>query len=181
MEGHANSVEDRLIDGLSFKLAPGASYVQERKSVTYHVSGSNHYSCSGTKLIKLHITGDGWLDTSTFRVMFDLVNSEATEAKLLRPLGGPWCFFRRMRVLAGNQVIVDIENYNRVHEMFSVMTASDSRINNSAEGFGQYWDTRDTATIQLTTSTLTGIKGGQSQTVLFKPLSGLLGQNKMIP
>ena len=28
MEGHANSVEDRLIDGLSFKLAPGASYVQ---------------------------------------------------------------------------------------------------------------------------------------------------------
>ena len=79
MEGHANSVEDRLIDGFSFKLAPGASYVQERKSVTFHPSGSNSYSSAGTKLIKLQITGDGWLDTSTFRVMFDLVNSEGSE------------------------------------------------------------------------------------------------------
>jgi hypothetical protein len=181
MEGHANSVEDRLIDGLSFKLAPGASYVQERRSVTYHPSGSNSYSSAGTKLIKLHITGDGWLDTSTFRVMFDLVNSEGTEAKLLRPLGGPWCFFRRMRVLAGNQVIEDIDNYNRVHEMFSTLTASYSRINVSSEGFGEDWNTRGNTTNPLTPSNLTGIKGGQSQTVLFKPLSGLLGQSKMIP
>jgi hypothetical protein len=181
MEGHANSVEDRLIDGLSFKLAPGASYVQERKSVTFHPSGSNSYSSAGTKLIKLHITGDGWLDTSTFRVMFDLLNDDNTTTKLLRPLGGPWCFFRRMRVLAGNQVIEDIDNYNRVHEMFSTLTATDSRINTAAEAFGQYWNTRDSATIALNTSTLTGIKGGQSQTVLFKPLSGLLGQSKMIP
>ena len=108
MESHANSVEDRLIDGLSFKLAPGASYVQERKSVTFHPSGSNSYSSAGTKLIKLHITGDGWLDTSTFRIMFDLNNDDPTATKLLRPLGGPWCFFRRMRVLAANQVIEDI-------------------------------------------------------------------------
>jgi len=103
MEAHANSVEDRLIDGLSFKLTPGASYVQERKSVTFHPQGSNSYSASGTKLIKLQSTGDGWLDPSTFRVMFDLVNAETTEAKELRPLGGPWSFFRRMRVLAANQ------------------------------------------------------------------------------
>jgi hypothetical protein len=181
MEGHANSVEDRLIDGLSFKLSPGASYVQERKSVTFHPSGSNSYSSAGTKLIKLHITGDGWLDTSTFRVMFDLVNSEGTVTKLLRPLGGPWCFFRRMRVLAGNQVIEDIDNYNRVHEMFSILTATDSRMNTAAEGFGEEWNNRDNSTVALTTDTLVGIKGGQSQTVLFKPLSGLIGQNKMIP
>ena len=167
MEGHANSVEDRLTDGLSFKLAPGASYVQERRSVTFHPSGSNSYSSAGTKLIKLQITGDGWLDTSTFRVMFDLVNSEGTVKKLLRPLGGPWCFFRRMRVLAGNQVIEDIDNYNRVHEMFSILTATDSRSNTSAEGFGEEWNNRDNSTVALTPSTLTGIKGGgQSQTVL---------------
>ena len=48
MEAHANSVEDRLIDGLSFKLIPGASYVQERKSVTFHPQGSNSYSATGT-------------------------------------------------------------------------------------------------------------------------------------
>jgi hypothetical protein len=181
MEGHANSVEDRLIDGLSFKLSPGASYVQERKSVTFHPQGSNIYSANGTKLIKLLITGDGWMDPSTFRIMFDLVNMESVVSKELRPLGAPHTFVRRMRVLAANQVIEDIDNYNRVHEMFSIMTASDSQKKSNAEAFGQKWDIDGGFNTNLTSDSLRGISGGQSQTVLFKPLSGLLNQNKMIP
>ena len=43
VEAIANSVEDRLIDGLSFKLRPGASYVTDRRSVTFHPRGSNIY------------------------------------------------------------------------------------------------------------------------------------------
>ena len=35
MESHAQSVEDHLIDSLSFKLKPGASYVTDRRSVTF--------------------------------------------------------------------------------------------------------------------------------------------------
>jgi hypothetical protein len=149
----------------------------ERKSVTFHPQGSNIYSGSGTKLIKQLITGDGWLDRSTFRIMFDLVNMEPTAALKVRPLGGPWSFFRRMRVLAANQVIEDIDNYNRFHEMFSMMTASDSRTNVNAEAFGQDWDIRDQGTTGLTAASFPGIIGGQSQTVLFKPLSGILNQN----
>ena len=30
-----SSVEDYLVDGLSFKLNPGASYVTDRRSVSY--------------------------------------------------------------------------------------------------------------------------------------------------
>ena len=118
VEAHANSVEDKLIDGLSFKLSPGASYIQERKSVTFHPQGSNIYSTNGTKLIKLLVSGDSWMDPSTFRVMFDLVNMDSDAAKELRPLGGPSSFFRRMRVLCGGQVVEDIDNYNRVHQIF---------------------------------------------------------------
>ena len=36
VEAIANSVEDRLIDGLTFKLAKGASYIADRRSVTFH-------------------------------------------------------------------------------------------------------------------------------------------------
>ena len=43
VEATANSIEDYLVDGLSFKLKKGASYVNERKSVTYHPQGSNIY------------------------------------------------------------------------------------------------------------------------------------------
>ena len=33
VEALANGVEDKLIDGLSFKMQPGASYVVERKTL----------------------------------------------------------------------------------------------------------------------------------------------------
>ena len=94
VEAAANSQEYYLIDGLSFKLKPGASYVNERKSVTFHPQGSNIYSPMGTKLIKLLLTGDNWLDPSTFRVLFDVVNTDGTVDKELRVLSGPWCFFK---------------------------------------------------------------------------------------
>ena len=59
VEAIANGIEDRLIDGLSFKLAPGASYITDRRSVSFHPQGSNIYSStSGTKLIRIVLTGD---------------------------------------------------------------------------------------------------------------------------
>ena len=178
MEGVANTVEDRLVDGLSFQLKAGASYVTERKSVTYHPQGSNIYSTQGTKLIKLLLTGDQWLDPTTFRIMFDLQNNESLASnKLLRPLGGPHTFIRRMRILANGAVIEDIDNYNRVHEMFKILKAEDTNKNNDAEAFGQKIDKYT----NLDTTTVAGILGGQSQTVLFKPCSGLFNQPKMLP
>ena len=92
VEAVANGVEDKLVDGLSFKLAPGASYVQDRRSVTFHPQGSNIYSpVQGTRMIKFLLSGDNWMDPSTFRIAFDLKNiGEAN--KRLRPLGGPHTF-----------------------------------------------------------------------------------------
>ena len=182
MEGVANTVEDRLVDGLSFQLKPGASYVTERKSVTYHPQGSNIYSTNGTKLIKLLLTGDQWLDPSTFRIMFELQNNEnpanGNGHMQLRPLGGPHTFFRRMRILCGGQVVEDIDNYNRVHQMFTILNAKDANINERAEAFGQQFDNHQTA---FDRNTVAGIAPGQAQTVLFKPCSGLFNQPKMLP
>ena len=181
VEAAANSVEDYLVDGLSFKLKQGASYVNSRRSVTFHPQGSNIYSSTGTKLVKLLVTGDDWLDPSTFRVMFDLVNMETGADKELRPLGGPHSFFKRMRILCNGQIVEDIDDYNRVHEMFFTLTAADSKVNVNAEAFGANWDIRNFQKNELDADTFLGIDPGQSQTVLFKPLSGLLNQPKYLP
>ena len=93
MESHAQAAEDYLIDGLSFKLAPGASYVTNRRSVTFYPQGGNSYSPTGVKVIRIALTGDGWLDPSTLRVMFDLNNLDATSHHVLKTIGGPWSFF----------------------------------------------------------------------------------------
>jgi hypothetical protein len=75
MEATAQSVEDYLIDGLTFKLHPGASYITNRRSVSYFPHGGNTYSPVGVKVIKMMLTGQDWLDPSTVRMQFDLLNT----------------------------------------------------------------------------------------------------------
>ena len=66
VEAHAQSVEDSLIEGLSYKLSPGASYVSNRRSVSFFPSGSDTYSpSSGVKVIRLKVNGTDWLDPSS--------------------------------------------------------------------------------------------------------------------
>ena len=56
MEAISNSIEDKLIDSLQFKLKEGASYINDRRSVTFHAAGSNIYSSrAGNKLIKISL------------------------------------------------------------------------------------------------------------------------------
>ncbi|MFM7984860.1 MAG: hypothetical protein ACKPKO_36625, partial [Candidatus Fonsibacter sp.] len=49
------------------------------------------------------------------------------------PIGGPWSFFTRIRILAGGQTLEDIDMYDRVHEMFSIFGTTESRINDFSE------------------------------------------------
>jgi hypothetical protein len=185
VEALASGVEDKLIDGLSFKLQPGASYVMDRRSVTYHPQGSNIYTPgAGTKLIRILLTGEDWLDVSTLRVMFRLNNIALPDPAAggvfpqLRPLGGPWSFFRRMRILAAGQLVEDIDQYNRIHEMMRIFIAKESRTNDAAEAFGQYYDLQRN---DYGINNYQGIWPLDAAYVLFKPLSGLLNQNKMLP
>lgn len=189
VEAIANSIEDYLIDGLSFKMRPGASYVIDRQSVTYHPAGSNIYRpAGGTKLVKINLTGDNWLDPSTVRVMFDLRNMasivlDPVATPILRPLGNPYSFFRRMRILVNGAIVEDIDNFNRVSELFSILSPKDYRINEDMEGFGKTYDhgLPNPITTNMTSVTYTGINPSKAQTVLFTPLSGLLKQKKFIP
>ena len=70
MEVDSSSVEDQLIDGLSFKLSAGSSYITDRKSVISFPSGSNDYtSTSGTRILWFLVDGDDWIDsTNTLRI-----------------------------------------------------------------------------------------------------------------
>ena len=84
MESISNGVEDYLIDGLSFKLPPGSSYITDRRKSTFWASGSNSYKAEGgTKVVRFLLNGeDGtWLDPQTIRVQFDLKNNEESGEK----------------------------------------------------------------------------------------------------
>ena len=105
MEQHAQLIGDALIGGLSYKLKPGASYVN-RRSVSFFASGGNTYSPHGVKVMKFSPAGDQWLDPSTFRVASQLNHHNGTNANdsqiMVQPLSwNPAVFFRRARLICG--------------------------------------------------------------------------------
>jgi hypothetical protein len=178
MESIKNNSEDLLVDSLSFKLPGSGQYVTDRRSVTFHTEGSNSYSSlSGTRVMKFRLNGEGWLDPSTVRIMFDVVNNDGDITKKLRPIGYCHAFFRRIRISVRGQIIEDIQDFNRVSHMFNLFENPQSRLNAAAEGFGYYEDIRELDT----TAELPGISGGLYQTVMFKPLCGLFNQSKYLP
>jgi hypothetical protein len=198
------AVEDKLIDGLSFKLGAGASYITDRRSVSFQPQGSNIYqSQSGTRLLRIALNGSGWLDPSTVRISYDLVNGETGGTKNLRMLGGAYSVFERARLLCGGTVIEDIDSFARVSHMLQLLKSKDSRLNEQAEGLGVEWCehqylaysvnsltgfTGGTPAVSeaaraLNADTYEGIKPGDSQRVMFKPCFGMFAesQEKFIP
>ena len=149
MENLTQSADEVLVDSLSFKLPSSGQYVTDRRSCTYHTEGSNSYSPrQGTKVIRFRLAGDGqWMDPSTFRIMFDVLNDDNDANANIRIIGRAHAFFRRLRISVRGQIIEDIDNYNRVSELFHILQTPASRQNSSIEEFGiniDYWNANST-------------------------------------
>jgi hypothetical protein len=66
--------------------------------------------------------------------------------------------------------------------MFSIFTSQGSRENDLSQGFCNSWGSAyDVDTTSVTPTHIGGISPGQSMSVLFKPLSGILRQSKFLP
>lgn len=205
MEAITNASEDVLINNLSYKLRSGASYVTDRKSSTFWSVGSNAYTpVGGVKLIKFQLNGDdaNWLDPSSVVFQFELVNTAAVPGTIgdnvLRPVGQPHLFFKRLRVLAGGQVVEDIQDFGRNMELLSSLENEFVRDNCDIQGFGSRYDSsnlqlyNDFQVVDPTTITVAELLAAQrpllpqiapqkSKIVNFRPLCGLFSQNKYLP
>ena len=180
MDSFANTAEDLLIDAFQFKIQPGASYVTDRRTVSYFTSGSNIYqSGSCAKLIRINITGDGWLDPGSIRLHYTLFNNNTTSTVFKRTLGGTGTFFSSIESFCGGCLIDDIDYYNRALEMMHVLSSNANRENDDTEGFSYRWDHRDEYGAWMEDK-VRGIPGNNQATthharsVCFKPLCGLL-------
>ena len=83
-----------------------------------------------------------------------------------------------MRVICGGQIVEDIDNYNRTHEMIHMMKPTEKRLNDAIEGFG---DSEHQELNHDSADSPSPLPKGHTQTVWFTPLSGLLPQDKFLP
>ena len=132
------------------------------------------------KVIKISLNGDQWLDPSTVKLFYNITNTTTLplESDSIPLITGGWGFFRRMRVICGGQIIEDIDNYNRTHEMIHMMKPTEKRVNDGIEGFGE---TEMAEVDHDSADSPSPLPKGHKQTVCFTPLSGLLSQDKFLP
>ena len=127
------------LGGLSYKLKAGASYVTNRRSVSYFASGGSTYSPNGVKVMKFNLIGDQWLDPNTFCVAFQLNNNNGVNTNefqiMVQPLSwNPAVFFRRARLICGGQVVEDIGGFNRLSLMLTDPLPEDDQHDIACEG-----------------------------------------------
>jgi hypothetical protein len=101
---------------------------------------------------------------------------------VLKPrIPAPWVFFRRVRVLCGGQIVEDIDDYNRLHQMFHLMKPTEKRLNDFVEGFGVNSAQSLTLDHSKLEQSATLAANGGAATVAFTPFVGLLRQDKYLP
>ena len=176
-------------------MKPGASYVTNRRSVSYFAQGGNQFSPTGVKVMKFNLPGDQWLDPSTFRVMFQLNNTgnvgatEGSPSKMLEPLyWNPAVFFRRARIICGGVVVEDVDNFNRPGLMLTALKTEEEQNKIAGEGFcnfdGKFAPPNTEGDSRSTYRQEDYDQAGltiSARRVLFKPLFGLFNQEELIP
>lgn len=235
VDATVNSIEDKLIDGLNFKMPSTSSYVTRRRSTKFYATGSNVYaSKAGTRVIRINLNAeDEWLDPESVRISMDVVNDGVAVAAVaavtasvgppavaaaaampatqesLRFLSGPHGLFKRFRIMCQGQTLEDCDNYNSMCEMLQTLKSKHTRENLNTEHFGPtYQDhlynnvflapsvaladngnfptsgtpgTQISVLRELRPFTYPGINAGDRQTVVFKPESGVLKVDKLLP
>ena len=128
MESHLSGTDSALLENFQFKLPSNASYVTDRKQSTFFASGSNIYSPTGTRVIKISINdSSSWLDPESVLVSF-VLEASGVNTKQVYPVAGAYGFFRRLRILAGNGVVLeDISDHNKAHHLFEIQKSEDER------------------------------------------------------
>ena len=182
---------DSLISQLSFQLPAVASYARERRLVQVMPQGANTFAPDGNQVMTFNLTnnGEGWLDPSSLRLSFRIVNTApagagADDAAVLAannllgllPASGCHCFFSQMRILIGGTEVERIEPYHMLHELFRVcLNTPQSQVEQAVE------DGRMYNAAQYPPVSADRIGQGQYGTVTLTPLAGLLQCGKYLP
>ena len=139
--------------------------------------------------IALNAEDNSWLDPQPVMVFLNVENKDATNNRRVRPLSPAYSFFRRARLIAGNQLVEDIDYYTRNHQMMSCLMSKGARDNEDAQSFCYRFDADLTQRVANPSTGLIGtaydsnsIPGFLTKMVVgFKPMLGLFNQFKYIP
>ena len=92
LETHIAVAEDKLLDSLHFAGKTSASYVTERRSVSFAPQAASNFTPNLVRLMRFNLADqNGWLDGNTMRLVFMLHNGRGAPLVPIcdSPLWGP--------------------------------------------------------------------------------------------
>eukprot|EP00438_Fugacium_kawagutii_P011665 Skav232199 [mRNA] locus=scaffold3716:120973:123676:- [translate_table: standard] len=129
---------------INFEGNETSQYITSRRFVNFFPSGSNVYAPNqGNKNIRFNISADdnSYIDLSSIRVFATLQNTDADQAKFLRPLAGLHSFFQRYMLNVAGQQVQDVIEYNRHCELYECLKPKSVRDMDDIEsGANPRWD-----------------------------------------
>jgi hypothetical protein len=114
--------EEQLLKSLQFGLGdkPSSNYITSRRLTQFYPSGASTFTSNGVRVVRITVSGEGWLDPSTILLQFQLQNLDGAHPlgnfTFMAKYGTPAVFFDRVRVLSG-AVLEDVWAANRVEAM----------------------------------------------------------------
>lgn len=168
--------EDQLLSSLQFKLPPSASYIQERRLVSWYPSGASTFSPTGVREARFSITGESWLDPASLRVNLKLRNPNALPIQLASCAHS---LIRRMKLLIGGVVVEDIDHYSRNAQLFQRMLQTPDWCTNDGIESGAFYHEGQTAATLPHEQPIVVQPG--TITLSLTPLLGFLACKKFLP
>lgn len=129
----AGQTNDEIMDSMSYKLAPTSEYIQQRRMSRFYPSGASSYSSNTSQVARIELKGQGgFLDMSTLKIAFRLVNTSTTLDLILA--GGVYSLISRIRVFCQGSLVEDCSHYSRVHHLVAeLMAPANWRLNSAIE------------------------------------------------
>jgi hypothetical protein len=101
---------------LAYELpAPSTAIVERKQHCRAYPSSASTLSYAGTRTVRIRLGGEGFIDPSSVRLQYTIVNGTNL---WMRPYTGPWGVWGIVRLLSGGTELDHIYDYGRFHQQY---------------------------------------------------------------
>ena len=161
---------------LAYELpAPSTAVVERKQHCRAYPSSASTLSLAGTRTVRIRLGGEGFIDPTSVRLQYTIVNGGAW----MRPYTGPWGVWGTVRLLSGGCELDHVYDYGRFHQQYFFNQLSMAEQWGSAAVEGMHMSAP--ATSANAQPRVGEINGGSSFTCMHKLGLSLFSSGKLIP
>ena len=171
----ATAGEAPMIDSLDFTLPPASTACTDRRQhVRAYPTSASTLSPTGTRILRIRLGGDDFVDASSVRLVFTINNLDQNNP--LTPVSGPWGCWQQVYLKSNGTELDNIPQYGRFHQQYGWNQLS------MLEQFGEAGISGMAGSWGTTNQPAMGtIAANSSYTVMHKLHLSLFSSGKLLP